>query len=45
MDMETVEPRTCQLCYGAGYLYWGNEDIFDAELCDCQTKEISNGKV
>jgi hypothetical protein len=42
MDMETVNPRTCQLCGGKGYLYYGDNEEYDIEPCDCK-KETSNG--
>ena len=39
MDMETVLPRTCQSCRGVGYLYYGDEEEYDVEPCECQKKE------
>jgi hypothetical protein len=42
MDMETVLPRTCQLCGGAGILYYGTEEDYEIEPCDCK-KETTNG--
>jgi len=38
MDMETVLPRTCNICNGAGVIYYGNEEDFDIEPCECQSK-------
>ena len=39
MDMETVEPRTCQTCHGTGYIFWGDDEEFDVSPCDdCQGK-------
>ena len=35
MDMETVLPRTCQLCNGVGYIYHGDSEEYDIEPCDC----------
>jgi hypothetical protein len=35
-DMETIEPRTCKTCKGAGYLYFGDEENWDVQPCeDC----------
>jgi hypothetical protein len=25
----------CDECGGAGFLFWGNENNFDVESCDC----------
>ena len=25
----------CGTCYGKGYLYYGDEETFDIEPCDC----------
>ena len=25
----------CDECGGAGFLFWGNENKFDVESCDC----------
>lgn len=43
MDFETVLPKTCQLCYGTGTLYQGDEEHYDVITCECQYKEESNG--
>jgi hypothetical protein len=43
MDMETVLPRTCKLCNGVGYLYYGDSNEYDTEACECQIKEKTNG--
>jgi hypothetical protein len=34
MDMETVVPRTCSMCKGTGYMYWGDEENFEVRPCD-----------
>ena len=34
MDMETVEPRTCQSCHGTGYHYYGDTEEYDVAPCD-----------
>jgi len=39
-DMETLLPRTCKLCHGVGFIYYGNSEDFDSEVCEC--KEESN---
>lgn len=37
MDMETVNPRTCKMCHGAGFLFWGDDEEYDVSPCDeCQ---------
>jgi hypothetical protein len=38
MDMETVLPRTCQICNGTGVLYYGNTEEYDIEPCECKAK-------
>ena len=44
MDMETVKPRTCTMCYGAGTVSWLKDDsTFETEQCECQYKEETNG--
>jgi len=35
-DMETLLPRTCQKCYGASFIYYGNNEDFDSEVCECK---------
>lgn len=34
MDYETVEPRTCQTCKGAGFVYFGDSEEYDVQPCD-----------
>jgi len=43
MDMETVLPRTCNMCHGTGVVYWESNDDFDVKECECQYKEETNG--
>lgn len=39
MDMETLKPRTCQMCYGTGKATWAiDNDTFEIKECDCQFK-------
>lgn len=40
-DMETLQPRTCKICHGTGYIYYGDSEEFDVEPCEC--KEQKNG--
>jgi hypothetical protein len=40
-DMETLTPRTCQMCYGAKVVYYGNKDNFTEEPCECQEEAIN----
>lgn len=37
-DMETLKPRTCQICYGAKVLYYGDKEEYDVEPCECVAK-------
>jgi DnaJ-class molecular chaperone len=34
MDLETVTPRTCQECGGAGYFYFGDKEEYDVQPCE-----------
>ena len=44
MDMETLTPRTCQICKGTGVeVYYIDEDTFDTCTCECKMKEKNNG--
>ena len=44
MDMETVLPRTCTMCYGTGVVSWlASDGSFDREECECQYKGENNG--
>jgi cytochrome c5 len=43
MDMETVIPKTCQLCHGTGVTYYGDSDEYDVGPCECKLdKGIKN---
>jgi hypothetical protein len=38
-----MNPMTCNLCYGKGYIYHSHQEEYDVEVCICQqTKETSN---
>lgn len=39
MDMETVTPKTCQICHGTKVLYYGNSEEYDVEPCECIAEE------
>jgi hypothetical protein len=44
MDMETVLPKTCQICHGTGVTYHGDDNEYDVEPCECiADKESTNG--
>ena len=44
MDMETVIPKTCQVCHGTGVLYYGDDNEYDVEPCQCiAERETTNG--
>jgi hypothetical protein len=37
MDMETVKPRTCQMCLGTGTVSWYiDDDTFETRECECK---------
>jgi len=43
MDMETLLPRTCQMCMGTGVaIMYIDEDTYEARPCECQYEEESN---
>ena len=42
MDMETVLPRTCTECHGAGTILQINDIDYTTEACECQYKEETN---
>jgi hypothetical protein len=35
-----TEITTCDLCYGTGWLYFGNGIDFDTESCDCNPHQL-----
>jgi hypothetical protein len=35
-----TEITTCDLCYGTGWLYFGNGEDFDTESCDCNPHQL-----
>jgi hypothetical protein len=42
MDMETVLPKTCQICHGTGVLYYGDDQEYDVEPCECKVEKREN---
>jgi hypothetical protein len=32
--------RNCDICHGQGNLYWGTEEDFDFETCECNPNEL-----
>lgn len=42
MDYETVKPRTCTNCKGAGHVYFGDTEEYDVQPCeDCNGPTIT----
>jgi hypothetical protein len=41
-ELKDVIAFPCDDCGGAGFLFWGNENNFDVEACDCVTDEIGD---
>jgi hypothetical protein len=35
-----LDITTCDLCYGTGWLYFGNGEDFDTESCDCNPHQL-----
>ena len=27
--------KKCNECNGSGWVFWGDEDAYDAEMCEC----------
>ena len=34
------EIKNCDTCYGQGYLYYGNYEMYDIEACVCNPESI-----
>jgi hypothetical protein len=47
MDMETIKPRTCTMCYGTGLVSWlsDEEGTFETEECECQYKGDKDAQI
>lgn len=35
-----AEITTCDLCYGSGWLFFGNGIDYDTESCDCNPHQL-----
>ena len=35
-----LEITTCELCYGTGWLHFGNSEDYDTESCDCNPHQL-----
>lgn len=38
-ELKDVMLVACEDCNGAGIIFWGDENNFDCEPCDCVTDE------
>jgi len=34
------EIKNCEMCWGNGWLYYGNEEMYDIEACACNPESI-----
>ena len=34
------EIKNCETCYGQGWLYYGNDEMYDIEACLCNPESI-----
>jgi len=34
------EILNCEMCFGQGYLYYGNDEMYDIEPCQCNPESI-----
>lgn len=34
------EIKNCEMCFGQGYLYYGNDEMYDIEACLCNPESI-----
>jgi hypothetical protein len=34
-DLKEIIAVSCDECNGAGFIFWGNDNSFDVEACDC----------
>jgi hypothetical protein len=35
---------TCAICFDKGYIYYGDKEEYDIELCQCQKEANKDGK-
>ena len=40
-NLKEIIAVACDECGGAGFLFWGDENNYDVEQCDC-VKELEN---
>jgi hypothetical protein len=38
-NIKEIIAVSCDECGGAGFLFWGNENNFDVEACDCALED------
>jgi hypothetical protein len=38
-ELKDIIAIPCEECNGAGFIFWGNENNFDVQACDCQFDE------
>ena len=38
-ELKDVIAIPCDECDGAGFIFWGNENNYDVEACDCVIDE------
>jgi hypothetical protein len=42
MDEGTISVIVCEDCLGFGAIFWGDENSYDVEPCDCVNDEIGD---
>ena len=42
--MKTLEIKNCQMCFGQGWLYYGNDEMYDIEACVCNPDSLYEGE-
>ena len=38
-ELKHIIAIPCDECNGAGFIFWGNENNFDVQTCDCKFDE------
>lgn len=38
-NVATFSP--CEICQGTGFIYWGDENEYDVELCQCSDVQLN----
>ena len=33
--LNAITKIDCNDCHGAGFIFWGDEDTYDVEMCEC----------